>query len=210
MLKHIKDPSTPRGWTTWQKIDTETYKQARQAFLDGDTEKGESLLKRAVKPLFQANFLWKLLKVWFDRDIAIPFITGYYTTRPIVSNLITTKGKEIISKQLNGVTTAPVTAIAIGIGNTAANAADTALDSEITTNGGERDAATASNQTTTTTGDTARWVLTFSFTGSFAVVEEGLFDNNVSGGNLLARQVFSAVNVVNGDSLQITHNVQQT
>jgi hypothetical protein len=164
----------------------------------------------SIKPMFKENWLWRLIKKEFNIDLQIPFITGFWTTKAIAHNLVTTVGKQVVAKQLGGTTTAPVTAIAIGIGAVAANAADTALGSEIVTNGGERGAATVTNATTTTTGDTEQWVKTFTFTGSFAVTEEGLLDNNTVGGILLARQVFSAVNVVSTDTLQITHKIQIT
>jgi hypothetical protein len=163
-----------------------------------------------AKQLFKENVLWRIINKMTGKDVQIPFITGMYTGTIIRHNLIVTKGKEITAKQLGGTTTAPVTAIAIGIGAVAANAADTALGSEITTNGGQRGAATVTNITTTTANDTEQWAKTFTFTGSFAVTEEGLLDNNTSGGNLLARNVFAAINVVSGDTLGITHKVQMT
>jgi len=163
-----------------------------------------------AKKQFADNWLWKILNKKWSIDVRIPFITGRWTYDAVKHNLVTTTGKQAVAQQLGGTTTSPMTAIAIGTGTTAAAAADTALETEITTNGGERGAASVSNQTTTTTGDTERWIKTFTFTGSFAVTEEGILDNNTSGGVLLAHQVFSAVNVVSGDSLQITHNVQVT
>jgi hypothetical protein len=119
-------------------------------------------------------------------------------------NTITSVGKKICADQVGGTTTTPVTAIAIGIGTPSA----TALGSEITTNGGQRGAATVTNTTTTTTGDTEQWAKTFTFTGSFAITEEGLFDNNTSGGKMLASQSFSAVNVISGDTYTVTHKVK--
>lgn len=163
-----------------------------------------------AKKMFKENFLWKFMHELFNIDLVIPFVTGYYTTKAISRNLITSVGLAVVAGQINGATTAPVTAIAIGTGTNAANASDTTLQTETTTNGGQRGAATASRVTTAITNDTAQWVKTFTFTGSFAITEEGLLDNNTSGGNLLARQVFSAVNVASGDSLQITHKVQVT
>lgn len=160
-----------------------------------------------AKKLFKVNFIWKAFKKAFGIDLKIPFLTGYYTVKPLEANLITTKGKELAVDQLSGLTTAPVTAIAIGTGTTAAAAGDTALETEITTGGGARGAASINNVTTTTTNDTARYTKTFNFTSTFAVTEEGLLDNNTSGGNLLAHQVFSAINVANGDSLQVTHDI---
>jgi len=162
------------------------------------------------KKMFADNFVWRILKRFFNVDVQIPFLTGFWTYGVIRRNLVPTVGKAAVADQVGGTTTSPTTAIAIGIGVTGAAAGDTTLESEITTNGGERGAASVTNQTTTTAGDTERWIKTFSFTGTFAVTEEGLLDNNAAGGVLLARQVFSAVNVVNEDSLQITHNVQVT
>lgn len=156
------------------------------------------------KRLFNANSLWKLVHAKLGLDLKIPFLFGMWSIGGIKMNTITTRGKKVVAEQLGGTTTAPVTAIAIGIGT----GGTTTLNSEITTNGGQRGAATVSNTTTTTTGDTEQWVKTFTFTSSFAVTEEGLLDNNTSGGNLLAYQTFSAVNVVTTDTLQITHKVK--
>lgn len=207
---HSSDTQSMKGKTERALLDTEKYLAALKAFSEGRVEDAKVLLDAARKPMFKWNFIGKFINKHFQKDLQWTFLTGVWTLNPIVDNLVTTRGKRVIAEQINGVSTAPVTAIAIGTGTTSAAAGDTALQTEITTNGGQRGAATTSNQTTTTTGDTARWVKTFSFTGSFAVTEEGLFDNNTSGGNMLARQVFSAVNVVSGDSLQITHNVQLT
>lgn len=156
------------------------------------------------KKLFNANKVWQFFSKHFGLDLKIPVLFGNWQYGGIKMNTITTKGKEVTAKQLNGVTTAPVTAIAIGIGT----GGTTALNSEITTGGGSRGAATCTNTTTDTTGDTAQLVKTFTFTGSFAITEEGLLDNNTSGGNLMAYQTFSAINVVNTDTLQITHKVK--
>lgn len=161
-------------------------------------------LNDCAKPLFNVNFLWKAFHKLFGLDLQIPLLFGYWTTQPIKRNTITSVGKQISAQQTGGTTSTPVTAIAIGVGSPSA----TALGSESTTNGGSRGAATVSNQTTTTTGDTERWVKTFTFSGSLALTEEGLFDNNASAGNMLASQSFSAINVVNTDTLQITHNVK--
>lgn len=204
------DQVPTHGKTERALFDTKKYLTAIKAFGEGRIDEAQELLKDARKPMFRWNFIGKLINKYFKKDLQWNFITGFWTLNPIVDNLVTTRGKRVIAEQLNGVSTAPVTAIALGTGTNAAVAGDTALQTEITTNGGQRGAATTSNQTTTTTGDTARWIKTFSFTGAFAVTEEGLFDNNTSGGNMLARQVFSAVNVSSGDSLQITHNVQFT
>lgn len=134
---------------------------------------------------------------------------GEIVTEREVKNLVVTVGKAGIAGLINGVVTNFYDYIAIGTGTTAAAAGDTALETEISTNGGARALATLSRVTTSTTNDTAQFVVTFNFTGSFAVTEAGILDA-ASTGNLLCRQVFSAVNVVNGDSLQITWKVQIT
>lgn len=194
-----------KGWTERRLFDGEKFKVLREAIKMGVSKETIAQLEEwAAKPMFKQNIIWKLLNKKFGIDIKIPFIFGFWTTQPIITNTITSVGKQIAAQQTGGTTTAPVTAIAIGTGTPSS----TALGTEITTGGGSRGAATVSNQTTTTTGDTERWVKTFTFTSSFAITEEGLFDNNTSGGNMLASQSFSAVNVVNTDTLQITHNVK--
>lgn len=121
--------------------------------------------------------------------------------------MITNAGMAGVASRINGAGSENAfTYIAIGIGTNAAAATDTTLQSEITTNGGERAAATCTRVTTDVTNDTAQNVVTFNFTGTFAVTEAGVL-NAASTGTLLCRQVFTAVNVASGDSLQITFKV---
>lgn len=196
-----------KGVVEKQLFSTEAWEGINDAIDNGMEGKELQALKNSLaKPLFQDNRIWRFIKNTFGLDLKIPFVTGFWTTQPVVHNTITTKGKEVAVDQLFGGTTAPVTAIAIGIGT----GGTTALNSEITTGGGERGAGSYTNSTTTTTNDTGELQKTFSFTSSFAVTEEGLLDNNTSGGNLFAYQTFSAINVTNGDTLQITHKVQAT
>lgn len=125
----------------------------------------------------------------------------------LIENTITNVGKaEIAALMVADVGGTSFDYIAIGTGTPTA----TALGGEITSGGGQRRGGadvTGSRVTTTTTNDTAQWVTTFSFTASFAVTEEGIF-NAASGGTMLASQSFAALNVVNGDTLQITHKIQ--
>jgi len=122
-----------------------------------------------------------------------------------VVNTITNAGKAEIANLAGNVSTpAAFTYIAVGIGTTAANAADTTLESEIVDSGLERASATVSRVTTTVTNDTLQLVKSFSVTGTKAVTEVGAL-NASSSGVLLGRQVFSAVNVVSGDTLAITY-----
>jgi hypothetical protein len=126
-----------------------------------------------------------------------------------ITNLVVSAGKAVAAGLLNTAVANAVKYIAIGTGAVAPAPGDTALGSEITTGGGARLLATTLNRVTTTvTNDTAQWVVTFTFSTGFAVTESGLFDQLSLGGNMLARQTFTAINVVNTDSLTVTWRVQ--
>jgi hypothetical protein len=136
--------------------------------------------------------------------IKIPYLTGNYADFRLISNLVTNAGMAGVASRINGDgSEAAFTFIAVGTGTTAAAAGNTALETEIIDSGLARAAATASRVTTDVTNDTAQLLKSFSVTGTKAVTESGVL-NASSGGVLLARQVFSAINVVNGDTLQIT------
>ena len=159
-----------------------------------------------VKKLFQPNKIgaWLLKHGIVSPTLKLSVLLGNYADQMVVSNLVMNVGMAGVASRINGAgAEVAFTYIAIGIGTTAVAAGDTQLDSEITTGGGARAVATASRVTTDVTNDTAQLVLTYNFTDTFAVTESGVL-NAASAGTLLARQVFSAVNVVNGDSLQIT------
>lgn len=160
-----------------------------------------------IKKLWNENKLGKFLfKLGFD--IRIPFITGYNADSKIVKNLITYAGYAGMASRLNGSgSEAAFTYLAVGTGTNAAATGDTTLQTEITDSGLERAAATATRITTAQTNDTAKLDKTWSVTGSKAVTECGAL-NAGAAGVLLGRQVFSAINVANGDSLQIIYTFQ--
>ena len=136
--------------------------------------------------------------------LRVNFLTGMWRNTLKIHNLITNAGMAGIASRLNGSgAEAAFTYIATGTGTTAAAVTDTTLETELSTLGLSRAAATASRVTTDVTDDSARLVKLFSVTGTGAVTESGVL-NAASVGVLLARQVFSAINVENGDSLQIT------
>lgn len=122
-------------------------------------------------------------------------------------DLMVNAGLAAIAGLIDGVITNFFDYIAIGIGTTAPAVGNTTLESEITTNGGQRAAATCTRTTITITNDTAQLVVTFNFTGTFAVTEAGVLDS-AAVGTLACRQTFAALNVVNGDSLQLTFKIQ--
>lgn len=172
-----------------------------------------------IKPIWQENWLhtW-LMKHGFYNPlwVKIPFLLGYWKTAKVVKNLITSAGKAAMASRCNGAGgEAAFTSIGLGTGTTAANVADTALEAgklgDGTVDGGVHILATASvtasRVTTTVTNDTAQLVGTAAFTATVAVTESGVFNANTAG-VLLCRQVFSAINVVNGDSIQVTWKVK--
>lgn len=160
------------------------------------------------KKLWNENALGRRLRL-AGAEVRIPYVTGTYGVLMRSQNLITNAGHAAANARMSGQGAYNTFVnIAIGTGVTAAAATDTALQTEITTGGGARGAATATQVTTSVTNDTTQLVKTFTFTSAFAVTEEGILDNAASGGTLLAHQVFAAINVASGDSLTITHKYQ--
>jgi len=116
---------------------------------------------------------------------------------------ITNAGLEYEAKLLVGVSTKPFKYIALGSGTTAEANDQTALVTEITTNGGARAEGTASYEAS------YKGVVTKTFTasGDLTVNEAGLFDD-ASSGHMYARAKFaSAKNLASGDTLQVTFTV---
>lgn len=86
-----------------------------------------------------------------------------------------------------------------GVGITAENITDTAME---TTDGESR----ATGTQTESAANAYRSVGTISYTTTKAITEHGLF-NDATTGTLMDRTVFSAVNVVSGDSIQFTYTL---
>lgn len=171
-----------------------------------------------IKKLFQENrfaaFLLKTgrlsphwMNAWYA-PIVWPFF-GHFADKKVFANLVVNVGMAAVAGMVNGSVSFPVFQyLAVGIGTATAAATDTALGSEILDSGLARGTATVSRQTTDTTNDTARALLSFSVTGTKAVTEAGIFNHiGTAVGTMLARQVFSAINVVSGDTLQITYDI---
>lgn len=120
-----------------------------------------------------------------------------------LATVFTSAGAAIISNRVIQAGTAPKN-IGWGTGTTGATTGDTALETEAapTTSGG-RTVGTESRVTTTATNDTNQVTGTVTAGGSLAITEAGVFDN-VTAGNMLIRSVFSAVNVLSGDSIAFT------
>lgn len=164
---------------------------------------------RLARVLIQSNVLNPL---WINSKYAkyiAPFLGNYQYVK-FGRNKIVNTGLALAAGLLNGSgsPTTPVY-IAVGTGTNAVSATDTALQTESSTSGLTRATSTVSLQTTTVTNDTAQWLKSFSVTGTVSVTESGVF-NASSAGTMLCRQTFSAIGVVNGDTLQITWKVAET
>ena len=88
---------------------------------------------------------------------------------------------------------------ASGTGTTAAAVGDTALQTD---SGVARVAGTQTNPS----NPVYRTVATMAYTSTLAITEWGLFSASTSG-TLWDRKVFTAINVVNGDSIQFTYDL---
>lgn len=122
---------------------------------------------------------------------------GKLKDRRKVENLITTAGRGQVIDRLQAATPAVCDYIAIGTGATAAVAGDTTLGTEVARGQGTLTQPTAFED---------RCVYTFpAGTGTGNITEAGRL-NAGSGGVLMGRQVFTAVNKTSSDSLQITYD----
>lgn len=88
-----------------------------------------------------------------------------------------------------------------GTGTTAA----TSTDSGLQTQAGPSTRATGTQSNPVT--NQYRTVGTISYVSTLAITEWGLFNQAAQGGTMWDRRVFAAVNVVSGDSLQVTYTL---
>lgn len=126
-------------------------------------------------------------------------VTGLVKCAEWVPNLVVNTGRYHIADQLADQGEAAMSHMAIGTGTNAAQATDTALQTEI-----DRNALTSKTQGTgananqvTYTGDWAAG------DGTGAITEAGIL-NQASAGIMLCRSVFSVKNKGAGDSLTLT------
>lgn len=124
-----------------------------------------------------------------------------------LATVFTNAGAAIVTNRIIQAGTAPKN-IGWGTGTNAAAVGDTALQTEAApTTAGGRTVGTESRTTVTNTNDNYQVVGTVTAGGTLAITEAGLFDA-VSAGNMLIRSVFTAVNVVNTDSIAFTFGLK--
>jgi hypothetical protein len=85
---------------------------------------------------------------------------------------------------------------AIGTGTTAMNPTDTTLEGEQM-----RVASTNTLITTTVTNDTAQMTATFNISTGMSIAKAAQFTSSTSGGTMLSEALFTALPLVNGDSI---------
>lgn len=132
-------------------------------------------------------------------DIVLIGPDGSEKDRRTLDNLVVTTGKNYVASRMAGTSSAVMSHMAIGTSATAAAAGDTALGTE---------AARTALTSSTVNSNEVVYVDTFAAgTGTGAITEAGVF-NASSGGTMLCRTVFSAVNKSANDGLTITWSVQ--
>lgn len=116
------------------------------------------------------------------------------------AGIITNVGLEYIAKLINGVVSNFFDYMAIGTGTTAEAATDTALEAEVSADGLARALATLSYEA----DYKAKFEKTWTYTGSgISITEWGVFDA-AAAGNMMARQVITAVPLAVNDTLTLT------
>ncbi len=131
---------------------------------------------------------------------------GYIKEERDGPNTVTDAGIAEVVKLVAGEAADAFTHIAIGTDSGASAVGNTTLGAEIDSDGGSRDTSTVTSETTNTTDDTLQLVSGWNFTGALSITESGVF-NDGSAGDMLCRQVFTALPVDDGDSLTITWKV---
>ena len=112
-------------------------------------------------------------------------------------NLVVTAGKNWVADRMNNANTV-MTHMAVGTGTTAAAAGNTTLVSE-----SDRNTLTS----TTVTNNAVAYVATWAAGDATAALTEAAILDAASGGDMLARTVFSVVNKGAADSMTITWTI---
>ena len=139
--------------------------------------------------LFQLDWNWEITSLDLEGNILM---------KEKVHNLIVDEGLNMVRDLLGGFNSqGPVIGIAIGTGATAPVNGNTVLQSEF---------VRAASVNSSPANFQVEYTYTFSFASgvSQVITEAGLFDNAVSGGNMLARTTFSGQLVNHSIQLIVT------
>jgi len=153
----------------------------------------------------------EMMKMMGEVEIVARHPDGSVFATRKVTNLITSSGKRLCAMLL-GLTTdnSGGQYMALGSNLTSITTSTTAIGEYIGADGAGlvRAVATTSNTLTTTSGDTTRYVKTFTCNSDNQSVQEEAIMQTDAGGWILAVQTFGAVTMNSGDTLQITHNIK--
>jgi hypothetical protein len=181
------------------------------ATIDGTIELRVTDKDGNVKPLWDENRIGRWFRTKLGIDLRIPML-GRWVPMLSLHNLTPDTGKAAIARRIGGLgAEAAATYIAVGSGSTTEVVGNTTLQTELTTNGFARAAATMSNTTSaavpTVPNDTCQFDKTFAVTGAGGTVAEvGVF-NASSGGVLFGRKTFAGVPLSSGDNFQATYKI---
>ena len=174
-------------------------------------------LKNYTRPNFISGFCNYHLAHLFTRSTGIPTMVGKLEARVFKADgsvadygvlgykVVTTAFVNFVVDQLQTETSqfGDFKYHDSGVGTTAEAVGDTGIE---TTDGESRATGT---QTEGASANIYRSVGTISYTTTKAITEHGLF-SQTTGTTLMDRTVFSAINVVNGDSIQFTYELTLT
>jgi hypothetical protein len=133
-------------------------------------------------------------------DIVLSDEHGHIKEQFTVKNLVVQSGRSFIAHRMASAGNAVMSHMAIGTGSTAAQLADTTLETET---------ARVALTSTTVSANTVQYIATFPAgtpATANAISEAGIF-NNTSGGEMLCRTVFGVINKSTLDTLSITWTI---
>lgn len=187
---------------------TDPFAEGLPEWLKTYRQKNKPNILRGLDPIRQAEKLgiptfFGILKMRkFDSLTQTWMDYGIISTR-----LVTTAGVGFIVDAFQGsVEAEAMNYHECGTGTTAENASQTALVTPCTTVLNPNSTRAVGTQGEGASANIYRTVGTLDFDGSAAVTEHGVF-SAASTGVLLDRSVFSAVNVVSGDSIEFTYEI---
>lgn len=126
-----------------------------------------------------------------------------------IDNIITYVGKAAVAGLMGNVGgISSFGWLALGSSNTAAAATQTALGTELATNGLSRVASTNTRITTAQTNDTLQMAGSWTATGAGGTIQEVGFFNAASVGIMGGRQVLSLLTLTAGQTILIAYTVQ--
>ena len=163
-------------------------------------------------------------KVWLAALLGVPVFYGRVFARVLradgsvldlglISNrVVTTAGVNfIVDAFQNSVELEILKYHGVGTGTNAEASGDTALQTESTTALNPDSTRATGSLTEGASANIYRTVGTVTFDASAAITEHGIFSQAATGGGtLLDRSVFSAINVISGDSIQFTYDLTLT